>query len=204
MPRPVKTGPDETLYRVKMIEPTSELGPSDQPATGGTPSAEAVEFAAEYAERIHRFAAMVTGNDQDSADLAQEAVWKALRGLRRRDPSKGTLEAWVWRIVVNTARDAGRLKKRRLAIRERWLHDQILTSETRSIETDVLERMRDEDLLSTVRRLPERARTMIALRFGAELSTGEIAYQLGMKPAAVSMAIKRALARLRADLEVHP
>ncbi|MGH7777284.1 MAG: RNA polymerase sigma factor [Candidatus Dormibacterales bacterium] len=77
------------------------------------PLLDAAAFAEAYAQRVHRFTAMVTRNDQDSADLAQEAPLKALRGLKRHDPSKGALDAWVWRIVINTARDAGRVHRRR-------------------------------------------------------------------------------------------
>jgi len=184
-----------------MIRPVGVQRPTDPAVAADKLIDEATDFARAYAEPVHRFAAMATRNDQDSADLAQEALLKAVRGLSRRDAAKGTLEAWVWRIVLNTARDAGRVKKRRLRLREQWLREQALMPETRSIELDALERIRDAELLNTVRRLPERARTLIALRFGAGLTTGEIAEQLGMKPAAVSMAMTRALARLRADLE---
>ena len=41
----------------------------------------------EYCERVHRFAAMVSRGDQDSSDLAQEALARALR----RCPSLASL-----------------------------------------------------------------------------------------------------------------
>ncbi len=181
----------------------SAASPADGLVAGSSQSdvLDAAEFAAAYAERVHRFAAMVTRNDQDSSDLAQDALLKAIRALPRFDPAKGTLEAWVWRIVINTARDAGRLSTRRRLLRERLFQDRADSRGNRTVEGDVLERLRDADLLARVRMLPERSRTVIALRYGAQLGTREIARQLGITPPAVSMAIGRALTRLRKELE---
>jgi RNA polymerase sigma-70 factor (ECF subfamily) len=162
---------------------------------------DSAEFAAAYAERVHRFAAMVMRNDQDSADLAQEALLKAIRALPRFDSAKGSLEAWLWRIVINTAKDAGRLGTRRNLLRERLFQDRVVSAGERTVEGDVLDRLRDAELLARVRLLPPRSRTVIALRYGAQLGTGEIARHLGINPSAVSMAIGRALTRLRRDLE---
>jgi RNA polymerase sigma factor (sigma-70 family) len=93
------------------------------------------------------------------------------------------------------------LSTRRHLLRERLFQDHIVSTDERSVEADVLDRVRDAELLDRVRLLPERARTVIALRYGAQLGTGEIARQLGITPSAVSMAIGRALARLRKELE---
>ncbi|MBJ7596410.1 MAG: hypothetical protein JF886_16405 [Candidatus Dormibacteraeota bacterium] len=70
------------------------LDPSDVGTTGsdgkvrGLPYLSPDTFARTYAARVHRFAAMVMKNDQDSADLAQEALIKAVRSLERFDPSR--------------------------------------------------------------------------------------------------------------------
>jgi RNA polymerase sigma-70 factor (ECF subfamily) len=189
-----------------MIEPrhAPDSYASTHRAEGGVASPGATEFADAYAARVHRFAAMITRNDQDSADLAQEALLKALRGLDRFHPEAGSLEAWVWRIVINTARDAGRLRTRRSLLTDRWVREQHTSAGEGSVETDALDLLRDEQLLDAVRRLPERARTVIALRYGAQLGTGEIAAQLRTTAPAVSMAIGRALSHLRRQLEGMP
>src|SRR4051794_211558 len=77
------------------------------------------ELVARYWSRTHRFAAMVTRNDQDAADVAQEAMERVIRKADRYSAAKGTFEAWLWRIVVNTARDAGRASTRRTALFDR-------------------------------------------------------------------------------------
>jgi RNA polymerase sigma factor (sigma-70 family) len=50
-------------------------------------------------------------------------------------------------------------------------------------------------------RLPKRQRTLVALRFGAGLSYREIGHQLGLSEAAALMAVRRALTRLRHELQ---
>ncbi|MBJ7596409.1 MAG: sigma-70 family RNA polymerase sigma factor [Candidatus Dormibacteraeota bacterium] len=69
------------------------------------------------------------------------------------------------------------------------------------MELAVLNRLRDAEILAAVRDLPRKSRTVIALCFGAQLSNLEIAEQLGMRPTAVSMALKRALMQLHRALE---
>jgi len=160
------------------------------------------EAAQRYWARAHRFAAMVTRNDQDSADLAQEALIQVIRRFDRFDPFRGSLDAWLWRVVVNVARDAGRASVRRAALWER-LKESRRTDPVESPETIALRQVSDGELLEAVRRLKRKPRTLIALRFGAQLSYAEIAAQLGVSEAAALMATRRALQILRTALEVN-
>jgi RNA polymerase sigma-70 factor (ECF subfamily) len=147
---------------------------------------------------------MVMRDGQDSEDLAQEALVKAIRNLANFDERKGSVDAWVWRIVLNSVRDAGRAARRQTALRDRLLARHAGADAADPVELAVLNRLRDQDLLAAVRRLPVRPRTIVALRFGAHLSNLEIADQLRMRPTAVSMALQRALRRLHRDLEARP
>ena len=154
------------------------------------------DIAERYWARTYRFAAMVTRNDQDAADVAQEAMERAIRNLHHYSPSKGTVEAWLWRIVINAARDAGRASVRQSALLERLIRFQLAVP-AEDAERVALDRITDAELLEAVRSLKARPRTLIALRFGAQLSFAEIADQTGITEAAALMATKRALASLR-------
>jgi RNA polymerase sigma-70 factor (ECF subfamily) len=66
-----------------------------------------------YRAKLNEFvraATAIAGDRESGRDAVQEAFVKAVR-RRRRFRGDGTLEAWVWRIVVNTARDARRRRR---------------------------------------------------------------------------------------------
>lgn len=179
----------------------SERGEVDDVSRGQPITAE--EFAARYARRVHRFASAVAPPGHDPQDLAQEALVKALRSLHRFDPGQGSMEAWLWRIVANTAHDAGRFNGRVRVLVDRWRLEHDTGQEEASPEEVALRHLENGLLLSAVRRLPRRYRLIIALRFGAGLTFPEIAEALGTSRMAVQQAMRRALDKLRTDPEVH-
>ncbi len=72
-------------------------------ATGATLE----ELEALYRARLPYFlrvAAAVTGNRERASDAVQEAFGRAIR-RRSTYERRGNLEAWLWRFVVNAARD---------------------------------------------------------------------------------------------------
>src|SRR5258708_29866206 len=114
-----------------------------EPGPAGAPSAEA--FCAAHLGRLLRFAAMVSPPGADPRDLAQEAMVRALEHLGRFDPQRGGAEAWLWRIVVNLARDAGRVAGRTELLFER-LAARAGPLAAASAETAALARLRDQGL----------------------------------------------------------
>src|ERR1700687_1589380 len=91
------------------------LSPSEPAAAGLT----AEELCRRYAPSVCRFAAMIARSSPDADDLAQDALLRAVRAIRRYDPARGTPEAWLWRIVVNAARDSARRRDRARNLIER-------------------------------------------------------------------------------------
>jgi RNA polymerase sigma-70 factor (ECF subfamily) len=152
-----------------------------------------------YWERAYRFASMISRSDQESADIAQEALLHVIRRLETYDPSKGPFEGWLWKIVLNAARDAGYASIRRAALLDRlWRDAGVVVAD--DAESLAVSRLTDLELLRAVRRLKPRSRTVIALRFGGQLSYADIAFQLRISEPAAIMATRRALAKLRANL----
>lgn len=111
-------------------------------------------------------AAHHAGNDADADDIAQDALLKAVGALERFDPRRGSLDAWRWRIVANTARDASRRARVRALFAERLAHDAPATD----VEDAAIERATSSEVYAAMARLSPRDRELLALRFGSDLS----------------------------------
>ena len=159
-------------------------------------------FCQTYAARVYKFAQLVSSDAADAEDLAQDALERAIRGLNTFNPAKGEVEGWLWRIVVNAGRDAGRIAGRQRLVFElladRWAFDEKIV--------DLSEQLKSEEVLDAVRELSPRHRAVLALRYGGDLSYRHVGQALGISEAAALMATRRALANLRARLsqEVYP
>ena len=175
-------------------------GVTDRPPVSLTPE----RLAREYAPLVYRFSAMVCRDQAQSEDLAQDALVRAMKVLHRFDPTRGSVEGWLWRIVVNLARDRRRAAGRWAMVWERLVAGGSREETEEPVESLVLRQLRDAELLEAVRALPCRQRTLIGLRFGAQLSYAEIAAQFGQNEPAVKQATYRALTRLRKRLEETP
>jgi RNA polymerase sigma factor (sigma-70 family) len=136
------------------------------------------ELEALYRERLRDFtraAAAIAGDAESGRDAVQDAFANARR-KRRRFRGDGNLEAWVWRIVINAARDAARKRRGRLA-------------------TPAPIEARAEELGLPLELLTERQREVLFLRYYADLDYTTIAHALGISPGTVSATLSAARRR---------
>lgn len=136
-----------------------------------------------YRERLPEFtraAAAIAGDEESGRDAVQEAFVRALR-KRRRFRGEGNLEAWVWRIVVNAARDASRRRRRKLGA--------ALLVETRA-----------DELGLPLELLTERQREVLFLHYYADLDYTTIAHALSISPGTVGATLSAARQTLRGAL----
>jgi RNA polymerase sigma factor (sigma-70 family) len=117
-------------------------------------------------------------------DTVQEAFAKAVRSRRefRRD---GSLDAWLWRAVVNTALS----ERRRRAVPG-------LAEPFRPL--DETER---DDVRAVIQQLPERQRLVVFLRYWADLDYAAIAEALAIAPGTVAAALHAAHGSIRNSLQ---
>ena len=137
---------------------------------------------------FHHVATAITGDDEAGRDAVQEAFARAVRsaGKFRGD---GTLEAWVWPIVLNAARAERRSRRRPEP-------DPPEGSSTEVAHPDVRE---------AIAELPDRQRHALFLRYYADLDYAAIAEALGVSIGTVGAMLNKAHATLRARLqEVRP
>jgi RNA polymerase sigma factor (sigma-70 family) len=163
---------------------------SRRTGTGGAPLE---ELEAVYRRRLAEFrrvAAAVTGDRQAALDVVQEAFGTA---IRRRETYRGSgdLEGWVWRIVVNTARDYVRTAG------QRALAETAASADPGQNGAHP----RDDALTTAIGLLPERQRLALFLRYYADLEYAGIADVLGIRPGTVAATLNAAHTTLRRRLE---
>jgi RNA polymerase sigma-70 factor (ECF subfamily) len=148
-----------------------------------------------YEARYHSFlrvAEAIVRSEGLAHDVVQEAFARAIRA-RSGFRGEGNLEAWVWRVVVNTARNARRDKPPAHAP---------LGAASEPAAGDVgEENERVRDLVSA---LPERQRLVLFLRYYADLDYHGIAAALEISPGTVGATLNQAHAALRRLLEEVP
>lgn len=156
--------------------------------------AQPAEIEALYRSRFRAFLLSVTailGDGNDALDVVQDAFAVALR-RRRMFRGEGPLEAWIWRIVLNAARDRGR-------VRQREAHLMLTETATNGTTPDA-----EHDIRTRLLILPERQRLAVFLRYYADLSYEQIGDVLGISAGTVGAALNAAHSTLRQNLEEVP
>jgi len=141
------------------------------------------ELEALYRSRLPEFrrvAAGIAGDRELACDAVQEAFASAVR-KRRTFRGSGTLEAWVWRIVVNAARDA---RRRRPALAEP--HEASSNGHGPVLPLDLL---------------TDRQREIVFLHYYADLDYASIAAALAISAGTVGATLNAARRTLRRALE---
>src|SRR5206468_10697203 len=148
------------------------------------------DIEAVYTRRFHAYAsvaAAILRDREGGCDVVQEAFAKAVR-TRSSFRSDGSLDAWLWRTVVNTALD-----ERRRAHEVETLS----TMPPRSVNGHRPE----GEIAAAIARLPERQRLVLFLRYYADLDYATIAETLGIAPGTVAATMNAAHQALRSRLE---
>jgi RNA polymerase sigma factor (sigma-70 family) len=145
-----------------------------------------------YRDRLRQFvrvARALLGDEELARDAVQEAFARAVRA-RESFRGDGALDAWIARIVVTTARDVARANGRPADL-------DVESKPAAAPPPDD-----DDDVVRTaVRRLPERQRLALFLRYYADFDYSRIAYVLGVERGTVSATLHAAHARLAELLE---
>jgi RNA polymerase sigma-70 factor (ECF subfamily) len=141
-----------------------------------------------YRERYVNFRnamATVTGSYESAKDAVQEGFARALQ-KRRQFRGEGSLEAWVWRIVLRTALESH-------SVREAPLGE--------LPEAELVEPERDPALTAALRTLSPRRRLIVFLHYYADLSYAEIADVCGISEGTVAATLAQARQSLHDVLE---
>ncbi len=165
------------------------------------------ELAARYQKQIFSLAYRMCGNQEDAADMAQEALIKVYRNVEKfKGDSK--FSTWLYRVVTNTCLDEMKKMKRKQVYSlddeletkdgslKRDLEDNAPTPEDRAEQ-----RERSEAIQDALMRVSETHRRVLVLRDIQGFSYEEIAGMLECSEGTVKSRLSRAREALRKVLK---
>ena len=146
-----------------------------------------------HQDRLYRMAAVWLHNDQQAADVVQEAFLRSIRGLGafrfRAAPF-----TWLYRTTRNVCHEFNRRRP-----------TEPLETEPDDPSPGVEQQVSQLDAARTVRALlaglPARQREVVLLRIFEDLSVRETAKAMGCREGTVKALLHKATTRLRLDLE---
>jgi RNA polymerase sigma-70 factor, ECF subfamily len=165
----------------------------------GRPAAAAegswARFEALYRESrrdLYAYVCSLLGDPAAAEDVTALAYERAYRRRRTFDRRRGEERAWLFGIARNAALDELR-RRRRVAALATEPPDEQLAGPEDGAEVA----LRRTAVRSALADLSARERELVALKFGAGLSGGEIAKVLGMSETGVSTFLYRTMGKLR-------
>jgi len=167
----------------------AELPSSHPLSRPGRREATAAGIEAVYRARASEFlrvATAIAGSREGGRDAVQEALTRAF-ARRTTFRGTGTVEAWLWKAVVNSAR----------TVRDR--SPRVAEAMDETAAHDAVDERRDA-VRAAVAELPERQRLALFLRYYADLDYAAIASALGVRRGTVSATLNHAHETLRAAL----
>ncbi|GAA4097687.1 RNA polymerase sigma factor [Nocardioides kongjuensis] len=162
-----------------------------QPGTGGF-----AEVYAEHVTPVWRYVRLRVPADADAEDVTSQVFERAMRSWDGYDGARGGVGAWLMGIARHTVADWWRRNGRELPTDPAAPAFAGGTAED-DPEGDALRRLGADDLRRRLGHLTAREREAVALRFGSDLSSTEIAALLGVTPSGARMLVHRAIGRLR-------
>lgn len=155
----------------------------------------------EHFDPIFRYVLHRVGNVAEAEDLTAQTFFKALRNLSRFRWSRGSFSSWLYRIASNEL--ASHFRQARpitplSALRE---EDPQIAGEAAEAERNLARTETCGRLGRCLRRLKPEEQTLVVLRYIEDKPFAEIAAIVNKRTGAVTMRTRRALEKLRLELE---
>lgn len=148
-----------------------------------------------YYSRVFNFVYFRVVNRAAAEDIVSETFLKAFENRDSYNPDKGALSTWLFTIAGNCAVSYCRRQKRSIPLNTE--SDEIAEPSYTGPEDELIRREDAEMLARHIKRLEERERTAVYLRYREDMSHNEIAELLDTTPAAVRMLLMRTLRKLK-------
>lgn len=114
-------------------------------------------------------------DEADAADIMSAAFIKVFKHIQRYDSSKGTLHAWIKKIVINEALD--HIKSRHRFVSHEELE---AAAESAHVQNSVIDKISVGEVMSLVQKLPPATHAVFVLYAVDGYNHREIAQRLGI------------------------
>lgn len=141
-------------------------------------------------EAHYRMAYSYTKNKEDALDVIQDSIEKAIRSIKKNE-LPDNLNSWFYKILINTAIDLTRKKKRRTLLDPEDFDQLIMSEDT----------YRYFDLESAMEKIPTHYKTIVTLRFFEDLKLVDIAEILNENVNTIKSRLYKALNFLKIELK---
>jgi RNA polymerase sigma-70 factor (ECF subfamily) len=165
-----------------------------------------VELVSEHQRMVYQLALHLLGDHNEALDLSQEVFLRVFRTIQRFR-GQSALRTWIYRIVVNQARNRLRWWRRRYRAQQVSLEEHVRShgdppakDNGASPERALGRKELATRISAALDDLPFEQRTAIVLREVDGMSYDEIAYSLGVAVGTVKSRLARARETLRAQL----
>jgi RNA polymerase sigma factor, sigma-70 family len=149
-----------------------------------------VDYVIKNKENHYRLAFSYVKNVDDALDVVQESIYKAISTIDTlKNPDH--LKTWFYRILVNSALDLLR-KRKKLVI----VDDEVLSS----YDSGTFPNCEDIDLQKALDNLPVQYRSIVVLRFFEDLKIEEIAAILAENVNTIKTRLYKSLKMLRIQM----
>jgi len=155
----------------------------------------------QYETGVFKLALSIVGDEADANEITQETFIAALKSLRTYQEKK-TFKAWLYTIALNLSRS--HLRKRKIVERLRTTLGSIFRVETQkqsSPEDDVIRSEKEAAIWNELKKLDERHRIVVILRYFHELPIAEISEILSVNEGTIHSRLYTARERLREALQ---
>ncbi len=144
-----------------------------------------------YADKMYSVCLTYSENDDDACDILQDGFIKVFRKLHKYS-FEGSFEGWIRRIIVNTAIELYRKKKREKEVFMQY-HNTISPKNF----NEILDKISARELIKLVNKLPFKAGLVLKLFAIEGYSHIEIAKQLGITTGTSKSQLNRARTLLK-------
>lgn len=146
-----------------------------------------------YFPRLYSYVSCRSSSREEAEDIVALVFEQLLNKFHTFDPRRGNLDSWIFTIARNALTDRQRYKKRH---RDQTLDESLELEADLSLSDQFLKQEELHQLRKYLRRLSDRERELLVLRYGAGLPHRRIAEIMKMSEGNVAVALGRILKKL--------